>query len=974
MDTKRNAIFAAVILAVTLATFSIPQAFADYSFATQKALTSDHGTFSSQISDSGGKVYVAYLDSPTLSKNPYFTISSDRTSFSTPMDLDSGSAAHQIQITALGSNVYVSWQNSTSSNSSDILFEKSNDGGTTFNGASPGPPVNISNNPVMAGNPQIAVTGSHVYLVWEDNSGILFRASSDNGTTFNPMVKLGPNGGSGFAPSIYASGSNVYVAWSNKVSSSISQILFEKSSDYGATFNLGTAGSPGTPLNLSNNTSGSTSPHVTGSGSNVYAIWNEFTLGHDHPFFAKSSDGGSSFGIAVDLFNSTTSTSPIFPQIAASGTNVYVVWEEHLLSGSQIYFEKSADSGATFNGGTSSLPGAPVNVSSDAGNAAIPVISAESNNVYITWRDDTLGQEDIDSRTSTDAGTTFGTTSVLTNNLDSSSTNKQATSPAESSESGKIDVVWLDDTTGSSTFDVYYRTGSSSSINIIFDAAQYKLGSNGTISITDPSGSTSINPVTIKSTSDNTGITETFSETGVGTKIFSGQVTFTSASSSSITKKLHVSVGDIITVSFGGQNGNAGIFPRKVLFDLAAYLTTSSPVITVIDQNSNFNPTVAETIPVTISTSKGSQVVNFTETGPDTGIFVNPPGVTIQVANTDTITVTYLGAIGTASVVPGPGPGGAGGGPSGQGLVLDVILSSIVVGGSPSPTPPVFTTSISNIPILSLPPSVKLALLNPNPSKVLLPLTGDHDAPFIINGNGFYLPLQADTLQTTTLATGQQTTMSLAIATNSEVTHLSLFTDLYGAKRNIGDSDTGIVYEKGQPLQLIDPHKFFSSVSVKFNLNGTKNQFLYNITFAKPMPTSDIIFRAWNVLASPNDLDLLEAWEVVQSSYNVTATQNMPSISSNQAVQNTTRSAPSVSNNISNSTASSGDLMDAIKEWSGYSPKSISDVQLLQKMNLTGQHIPTWLMKTSKWVVDGTISVQEFMDALRFLHDNNMIK
>ena len=53
------------------------------------------------------------------------------------------------------------------------------------------------------------------------------------------------------------------------------------------------------------------------------------------------------------------------------------------------------------------------NLSSNTGSSFLPTIALSSNNVYVVWADDTLGNPEILYRTSSDNGATFS--SLLTN-------------------------------------------------------------------------------------------------------------------------------------------------------------------------------------------------------------------------------------------------------------------------------------------------------------------------------------------------------------------------------------------------------------------------------------------------------------------------------------------------------------------------------------------------------------------------------
>ena len=100
--------------------------------------------------------------------------------------------------------------------------------------------------------------------------------------------------------------------------------------------------------NLSNNRGDSEDPRIAASDKNVYAVWQDNTPGNSEIFFAASSDSGTSFTTAVNLSN--TSQDSIAPQIAVSGSNVYVVWVEKVSSSNwEVFFRRSTNGGASFD-------------------------------------------------------------------------------------------------------------------------------------------------------------------------------------------------------------------------------------------------------------------------------------------------------------------------------------------------------------------------------------------------------------------------------------------------------------------------------------------------------------------------------------------------------------------------------------------------------------------------------------------------
>src|SRR5215207_2287805 len=69
-----------------------------------------------------------------------------------------------------------------------------------------------------------------------------------------------------------------------------------------------------------------------------------------------------------------------YGQVAASGNNVYVVWQDSVSSDNRnydIFIKKSVDNGNTF--------GPPVNLSNNSGFSEHPQIAAYKENVYVVW-------------------------------------------------------------------------------------------------------------------------------------------------------------------------------------------------------------------------------------------------------------------------------------------------------------------------------------------------------------------------------------------------------------------------------------------------------------------------------------------------------------------------------------------------------------------------------------------------------------
>lgn len=73
-------------------------------------------------------------------------------------------------------------------------------------------------------------------------------------------------------------------------------------------------------------------------------------------------------------------------------------------------------------------------------------------------------------------------------------------------------------------------------------------------------------------------------------------------------------------------------------------------------------------------------------------------------------------------------------------------------------------------------------------------------------------------------------------------------------------------------------------------------------------------------------------------------------------------------------TTSSSDILFAIKEWSDSSMTVVSDSKLLSGMGIKANHIPYWMTNNAKWVMNGKITGQDFVNAIVYLHTSGIIK
>jgi hypothetical protein len=348
-----------------------------------------------QLTLHGNNVYVVWIDDTSGKRSIYFKRSTDSgCTFGSTIDLGNQKGASiDPKIDVSGNNVYVVWEH-TPSNNGAIYFARSTDNGSTFSSSR-----NLGNNTGFIGFPQIAVSGSNVYVVWHDAThGIFFARSTDNGATFSSNKNLGDNTGSNGFPQIAVSGDNVYVVWRDPTYG----IFFARSTDNGATF-----GSPVILYGVKNEGIGSKvfSPRITAdpTGDNVYVTWYSGDIVQHARVkalisdiqYIRSTDNGATFGDIVNLSN--YSGWSINPQIAVSqNNNVYVVWTNNFQEKyGQVFLTRSTDNGATF--------GDIVNLSNYSGWSINPQIAvSQNNNVYVVLTSNATGNEEIFFKKGTD--------------------------------------------------------------------------------------------------------------------------------------------------------------------------------------------------------------------------------------------------------------------------------------------------------------------------------------------------------------------------------------------------------------------------------------------------------------------------------------------------------------------------------------------------------------------------------------------
>jgi hypothetical protein len=353
--------------------------------------------------------------------------------------------AHDPKVLVSGSNIYSIWVDFITGND-DIYFKRSIDSGASF-----GDTINLSNNPGDSYNFKVSSSGDYIFIVWQDETSgvngtddIFFKRSIDGGASFGNVINLSNNTGDSTDPDIASTndGGN-YVVWRDD-SAGIEQILFQRSSDNGASFETGLS----EHLTLSNNTVkniDAIEPQIASDKSNVYVIWSQgnFDQGLTDIFLKRSTDGGANFDNVINLSNNPNSQSSL-PSIVLLNNYVYTSWADGPFNNGEVFYRNSDDSGTSF--------GNIINLSNDTGDSIRPEIAVSEPNVFIVWQSGESKIDNIFFKRSTDGGASFGDTINLSNNKGNSMNPEFSVN-----SSSNVYAVWQNQAGNNKTHDIFLK-------------------------------------------------------------------------------------------------------------------------------------------------------------------------------------------------------------------------------------------------------------------------------------------------------------------------------------------------------------------------------------------------------------------------------------------------------------------------------------------------------------------------------------
>jgi hypothetical protein len=118
-------------------------------------------------------------------------------------------------------------------------------------------------------------------------------------------------------------------------------------------------------------------PNISSSDLAVAAIWSDTRDRNEEVYYAVSTDGGLTWGANTRLTSSAGAST--YPSVYVSGSLVHAAWREYIEGKLRIYYNRSGNTGASWDG--------EVLISDGSVDATTPSAVAAGEAVHVVWND-----------------------------------------------------------------------------------------------------------------------------------------------------------------------------------------------------------------------------------------------------------------------------------------------------------------------------------------------------------------------------------------------------------------------------------------------------------------------------------------------------------------------------------------------------------------------------------------------------------
>jgi hypothetical protein len=174
-------------------------------------------------------------------------------------------------------------------------------------------------------------------VVWQgglvNNTKIGYKSSTDGGITWGLNTWLTSDNIYTDCPSVSAAGTTVHVLWLDARPDNLHyQIYYKNSNDGGINWR------PDTQV-TTNFKLAALQCSMAVSGSDIHVVWPDNRDGNVEIYYIGSKDGGTTWGPETRLTNNVSVST--YPFVSGSGSAVHVIWQDYRDGNMEIYYKRN---------------------------------------------------------------------------------------------------------------------------------------------------------------------------------------------------------------------------------------------------------------------------------------------------------------------------------------------------------------------------------------------------------------------------------------------------------------------------------------------------------------------------------------------------------------------------------------------------------------------------------------------------------